>query len=718
MRVLLDDGTLAVGAEVRVGPVWDRFELADPTPEANWATFTTNAEATASVPWPPTALGRVPIAAHHGAQWGRIDVPSSTRPGLLQTIQLQRDQTFVVRVVDGEGKPAPAVGVWLHGPPQQLHPEAIVRIEQGRTAGNGEVRFEHAQQWIADIEERDGVRPLTVSTSGLAAAPALELDANHLPAEPVTLQLAAFGCIEVTTVEADGKPMTRGLLIVQADDDRVWGERPNDSGITTCPVVALGQTCRAWIPVGTGEPFRFAGPTRAGETVAITLRGEPSTLLTGRLVHHGAPVRNARVQVTVDDFGLPASTATTDDEGWFRVHGRNPTTARNELTIETIDARRRPTGLRAVLRATPTSTGELDLGTIAMARDEELPLLVAGRIETSAHLESVQLTVVRTERSRPFDLDPPPVTAIRSDGSFEVRGGAVGESLQLKVLSGRHQHVIAIPFARGERHLHVALEPQYECKVTANFAVPSREVAMALRPVLRDAAAGRDSAPEGRTFDGRLLTCHWETAAGTYELQVHGQAGPWLLKIPNIVVGKGTRQDARLQHIDLPDLHPWHLRVPVARESEDVDYLPTEIRLLDGDEERDDAAQLDEHTFLVLADAPVDLRVRVAGYRERVLRGVAADTDIELQPGIPVTLQCTLHDLPAGSRANLDLSGAGYLSIRAGDGPTNLLLPAAGNYDLSGTIWNSDGPIAVQCEPDTMVVGENGGGFQVTVRPK
>ena len=62
--------------------------------------------------------------------------------------------------------------------------------------------------------------------------------------------------------------------------------------------------------------------------------------------------------------------------------------------------------------------------------------------------------------------------------------------------------------------------------------------------------------------------------------------------------------------------------------------------------------------------------------------------------------------------------GAGYLFLRAGDGPTSLLLPAAGSYELSGTIWNSGASIPVQCEPDAIDVGENGGTFQVTVRPK
>jgi hypothetical protein len=594
---------------------------------------------------------------------------------------------------------------------------AIDRVASMRTAANGEATFEHAQRWVADIAEQNGVRPLTVSVGELASAPPLELDANLLPHEPVTLQLAAFARIEVTTVAADGAPMARGVVQVQAGDDRFWVERPDDTGVTTCPVVALGQACRAWMSLPTGEPLEFAGPTRAGETVRITLRADPCPVFTGRLEHNGAPLRGARMQVH-DSFDLGAATATTDDEGRFRVHGRIAAAADARVTIEALDERRRPNGLRAVCSGSPTTTGELDLGTVAMVRDEELPLLVAGRIDTSAHLEQVDLKVVRTVRSRPFDLEPPPVVTMRADGSFEVRGTAAGESLQLEVLSAQHQRVVAIPFARGERHLHVALEPKYECRVTANFAVPSRAVAMALRPVLRDVAAGRDSTPASRSFDGRLLTWHWETTAGTYELRVHGQAGPWLLKIPNIVVGTGTRQDARLQHIDLPDLHPWRLRVPAARAAEAVDYMPTEIRLLDGDEDREHAAQLDERTFLVLADAPVDVRVRVAGYHDRVLRGVAADTDIELQPGIPVTLQCTLRDLPAGRRANLDLFGAGYLSVHAGDGPTSLLLPAAGNYDLRGTIWSPGGSIEVQCEPDAIEVDENGGTFEVTVRPK
>ncbi|MBL8728120.1 MAG: hypothetical protein JNM25_06800 [Planctomycetes bacterium] len=730
VRVLLADGTPAVGAEVRVGPGLDRFELSDPTPATQWSSFPAGADATASVPWPPVELDRVPIAARHGAQWGRIDVPATAPPGSLHTIQLQRDQTFVVRVVDGEGKPAPEVGVWLHGPPQQLHPEAIVRIEQGRTGGNGEVRFEHAQQWIADIEERDGVRPLTVSTSELAAAPAVELDANHLPAEPVTLQLAAFGCIEVATVEADGEPMTRGMLIVQAGDDRFWVDRPRDGGVVTCPVVALGQACRTWTPLLAQEPLEFAGPTRAGETVRVTLRADPCPVITGRLEHNGTPLRGARVQVITDSSEFGAATATTDDEGRFRVHGRSPG-EKGQLTIESIDDRRRPTGLRAVWRGTPTTTGELDLGTVAMARDEELPLLVAGRVDTSAHLESVGLKVVRTVHSRPFDLDPPPIATIRADGSFEVRGTAAGESLQLQVQSGRHQHITAIPFRRGQQHLHVALEPDYEATVTASFAVASREVAMALRPVPHDVAADTDRTPVERSFDGRLLTCRWETATGRHELRVHGQEGPWLLKIPNVVVGKGEQHDVRLQRIELPDLRPLHIRVPAAQESEGVAYEPTQVKLLDDHVARDaapfeqrsllglnDAAPFDERTFLVLTDAPVDLWVRVPGYRDRIVRGVHADTEVTLEPGIPVTLECTLADLPAGGGTSLDVFGTGYVSVQLRHGTAHLRLPAPGSYDLSGRHWSGDGSTTLRCAPDTIDVGENGGSFRVTLRPE
>jgi len=722
LRILLADGRPAVGAEVRVGSV----HTIDPEQDETWSRFPTGAEATAFLPWSHASLGMVPIVARHGAQWGRIVLPASTRAGTQHTIQLQPDQTVVVRAVDGNDQPVAQVLVTLVGPPAGLEAKAVHQVASAWTTATGEATFLHAQQWIPDIAPRDGKRPLQVRTGALASAPPLHLDADHLPRAPVTVRVDAFGHIDVLAMESDGTPIANGAAVGLLDDgDRMAFAVVND-GHATFPVVSLGASFRASLIFQHRDPVEFAGPGRAGEVVTVTLYADACPVLAGQVWRDGAPLPSTRLRIQSDKSGL-FTTATSGADGRFRCRLRTLHPTDRTFTVDALDDADAPTGWRVECTGPLAAEGEQDLGVLTLLHTEVLPLLATGRIVTSAPLERVSLQVTANEPSHgrtrhgtsrgaelPFD---PPETTVRADGSFEVRGSTAVDAMAICAAAVRHGSTDWIPFRRGQRDLVLTLEPEHV--ITARFVVPSRAVAMALQPVLK--TADDDDwyllQPDDRSFDGSLLTCRWWFGfEDTAELQVSGfRDGPPLRSIPGVAIGKGARPDPRLDRIELQLPRLLRVTVPAPPTGEGMGWSPG-VEVLRDDEAIGRATELDEHTWLLLADAPVDLRVTVPGFRARILRAVHTDIDVALAPPIVVVFECTLRDLPGFVGGSLQLAGPTYLDASLREGVVRAHLSAPGRYELS--VQDDHNGIDLVCEPRVIEVGENGGGYQVLVRPK
>lgn len=724
VRVLLQDGTPAVGALLRVGPVRGFPNRRPLDGESDWPSFPTDGDAIGLLPWPVRELGDVTITGRHGAQWGSLTLSASTRDGSAHTLRLADDCTLVVRAVDREGAPVAGVDVELLGPPLRLTAEAEIALAAETTGANGEAVFAHARQWASEIESREGVRPLRVRSGGLVRSQPIELDANALPEVPVVLQLDDFGVIEVTALEADGARMERGLVVVSAGDR--FSVQHAEGAMLRFVAAVSGERHRVSIPLASGEPMDVEGPAAAGEVVAVTVRATPEFVVTGRLVRNGDPLVGVRVAVTTTSLPLPVAhpTATSDDEGRFRIRLHRPGVwfhdgAEAAFHLWTLDEARQATGLSARWRGPAPKTDTFDLGTLTMRTFDELPLLVAGRIRVPGSLDGVYVWIGRVGHEALGPLEPHPDVLRRTDGSFEMRGEVEnGSDLQLCVQSRHLMPVAPVPFRIGQSDIDVVLRERFERTVT--FRLPSRDMAMALRPVFRvrpdDADDDpHDVPPDDRSWDGERLICCWRFASEhRCDLLVLGQGRTPLRVIPDVRFGPDAPPDPRLVDVELPALRPLRITVPAPPPWPRLQWSPTEVTVLDGDTGIDSAAELDPRTFLLLAEGPIDVRVRVPGFRDRVVRGMRQDTTVELERGVPVTLKATLDGVPPDA-ATLQVHGDDSLfSVGVLGGEAVLWLPAAGRYTLSAETAAS----VLRVEPAEIEVHENGGIFAVRLLPQ
>lgn len=668
-----------------------------------------------------------------------------------------------VEVRDAQQQPVAGipVGVW-YVPAGDPANSPLHRHLLGRSAANGHVAFDVLRDLVGHITARGEMRPVMLGLALPGFAGSVPIDAARPPHEPVVLYLPPTGAIDVLVLDAIGRPRA-ALGVGLGGDPRVEGEaafgaRTDAQGRATFAHVVLGKRWR----IGTGGWAEWQvvdGPVAANERVSVRLQPPPGPVLRGRLLRDHVPVASTQVRVEVDGRSAWWETESTDAEGRFRMPLDPELLGRTCERIEVLVLRTQEEGAseRARWRGSHTwSVAEFDLGDVQLAA---LPLLVAGRLvgaDGGAPPESarIQMQAASAQGADPWQWFRASGGAQLPTGEFRMLGEAPSHPLRLVVYGRGFVPVAPRPFVAGERDVRIEL--QRGGSVVAKVTVLSPIQAQALESVLVPqvpSALYTPTVPFDQSFDPRVpgqrqfvsdgpLQSHWvwpEVAPGRYRLEVHarGLHRP-VATVDDIVVVEGERNESPRLQLDLSGLPVVELRVPQAANSP-ADAARGVAAVLEGDIVGPRFLQLDGPLAWFVAPTPIDLRVRVPGCRDRIVRGVVGVQQVELDPGIPLTLQIEgaptgvdiewsvtpLDDPLALPRATLYSPAAGgslgtpfYLAPQLrGDARGSSVvfaLPIPGRYRVAAKERGQSRTFA--CEPAMIDVPTAGGTFAIQVR--
>lgn len=701
--------------------------------------------------------------ARRGEDYGETWVSMAAAPSMVHDLQLVVDQSFVVQVVDAQQKPAAHVPVQA----EYLQQEVAGRTSRhtlGETDAEGRFSARHVQTWSSRVAPRGSLLPVAIETDLPGLVVAQEIDAKLPPAEPIVLVLPPAGEIEVTVRDAFGKPVQGVYFDLQeevAEPARAYERSTDTNGIASYAYVGLG---RRWRLVRDHEMRGRAkvveGPRAAGEVVKVLLQPDPAPVLTGQLVRDGKSIVDAEFSVEGFAFGP----SRTDFEGRFRIAASAGQRDKllSELVVHTT-TKGGFDGMSATWRGQVVlSLGEHDLGVLTVQPD---PIVCAGQVvgpngEVAPAEVGVVVEVIASDANTGSkavflrQLREP-------DGHFTVYGTTPEGALQLAVQTdNKFLPVPPIPFVAGARNLRVQLQRGGSLRVT--ILANSQLEIFCLQPRLIPAAAL--DLPEYARFNPQLdprMPLDWDfvsdkplevayrwpaVAPGRYRLEIgtRGVRRP-IQVIPDVIIVDGERnEDARLQKIAVPGLRAIEITLPQVGQ---VVPAPGEMGLgiiyvLDGDEPGEQGWQIDNVRAFFASTQPLDLLVRMRGFRDRIVRGIVSNQAIELEPGLAATVRCEAFVVPEGSSVTVSLEclddrlsaahSAVYSAAAGGAMPAYRLapivgelvrgeallkLPTPGRYRVSAKLRKADGSTTtLKAEPAELQVGEAGGAFPVQLR--
>jgi hypothetical protein len=538
--------------------------------------------------------------------------------------------------------------------------------------------------------------------------------------------------------------------------------RTQANGGARFPRVGLGRAWRIGEPGPPAGRRVVVGPRAAGECVTVVLQPDPVPVLVGRIVRDRVPVADLTWAAESDGRRIDDTAVRTDHDGRFRVAVRASLRDRPINVVEL-----RPwTRERGIDGRIATWRGELrlgagthDLGVLELA-DE--PLVAKGRVVAAggAAPESPRLHV---EAATGDAAQPWRQAFVRpsfsAEGEFAFFGNAPNAALRLVVTNdNRHLPVPPLPFAAGARDLRIEL--RRGGSVRASIVAGSEIAAFCLQPLLVPAQGTVDVPDYGRfnrqldprmardtalRADGPLeMQYSWPAVApGRYRFEIRTRGVPRPLHvIDDVIVADGERtKDARLQHLVVPGLRTIEVTLPQfgAAIRDPRTLASGVVSVLDGDQLGEPCWQVDNARVMLASTGPIDVLVRLHGFRDRIVRGVFTNQAIELEPGLRVVLRVeappavTGHEVQLGLEAiddRLTMARLAVYSAAAGGTPppyrfgveqavatanqVELLLPAPGRYRVVATARGADGtPTSFASQPEEITIGEQGNSFVV-----
>ncbi len=584
----------------------------------------------------------------------------------------------IVRVVDGEGRPAP-------------HAPLRVRCDAGAERAGNSMLQSTGDDGVYAFPEVTFAQTFGAIETGSAGPEAsftfeLEIPAQDrgrksvpwslLFEDPIEIVLPPLGALDVVLTR-NGRPFEKpaNVKLTVAYDSNPgalgFGIEPlraqTENGIARFDYVALGA--RYW-PVADCDGGSFTtrlaveGPTAAGERITTTLEIEALPYVTFRLLDpQGAPVASRSLTLlkmernpTGPSFAL-ADNVTSDSTGRCEMRWVEPFPAGGHRTL-VVDVEATPDDPPAAARVEidhAFEPGRNDLGDLRLVAR---PLLVGGAVvdplgnpvagarveatpeEDAAASTAGQLGGIRWRSgSDTVDTDAFGKFAIHADDpasrcTVVAHASGFGESESLRVASGRNDVVLKL--RRGARLVASVILPDDLAAgdVTASL-VPSDS---ADARELANVRFGNHPRFPRATCDANGELVFADLAPGAYDFALDvGPLAP-ALRVTRLAVVEGeTLRDPRLQGIDLrPRLKALEIEVvdpagqPIAN---------AEVVAISG-ETQAKGREIRAGTFRVLAEpAGQTIQARAPGRRPERREGVRANLRIVLQPAIPITIR-------------------------------------------------------------------------------
>ena len=703
----------------------------------------------------------------YGESW----LPRSAAPEVVHELRLQHDRNFVVQVLDAQQRPVAGVRVAATFV-QRDDEHHRGREDFGPTDDEGQVQARHVQTWSGRIAPRGAMLPMAVAIDLPGIDIEQTIDANAVPDLPVVLSLPPCGSLRITVLDATGAPVVGQKWVLREHEgasDRAFGATTDAAGVAAFPRVAIGRSWQIGRDRIPPEPPQIVtGPRAPGEQVDVPRPQDPTPVLRGQLLQQGAPLATTTITMTASASGreLIGLRGTTDSEGRFVVLASEDWRNQRiqELRIHPFAAAAGYAGTCATWRGECALTaGTHDFGGLVLA-DESI--VVAGTLlpPTGGPLPpEVTLTVEAASDPATGSWH---VVALRRrmqpDGRFTLFGSAPNAALRLVVTTAnRFVPVRPLRFRAGDQGLRIGLHRGGSLRASIVAASPIAAFCQVPLLVPMDEDPSQEQA---RSFDpeldprmaresGIVADAPWETefvwpavTPGRYRLEIwaRGLHRP-LHVVQDLVVADGQRnEDARLQRLVVPGVRIIEIQLPQAK---NVVRLPPHegvgvIAVLDGDRPAATCWQLDNGMAMFATVQPLDVLVRLHGYRDRIVRGLVADQTIELEPGIPVTLRHDGYVVPTGHTVQFELTAiddvlargrpklwsaaaggsiGGYQGMTStsdcADGVATLRLPAPGRHRVTANLRDAAGPIrTLAVEPVELSIESSGASCSVRLR--
>ncbi len=621
---------------------------------------------------PPTR-GWTFVAARRGDEFACEPFDASKTTEVV--IELERDETIIVEVVDAAGGPRPDVPVVLVERMDMGYPIYLPRFIGAARPGDTFVRIPHAR-WLtragrrrpSDVAYR--VRPYVTLDDGTGRESA-GIDPEALPSESIRVVAPPTGRIRVRVEERDGS-IHRGGTRVSVG----WGG--SHSGLYETRIAKEGDVVFPHAVVPGRATFRVAldaqpldpitvvheGPRVEGaEIVVVARRTDPretNTVLVGRLLDpDGAPFAHATIAIDAPFArGAPFDSTSevprirTDRAGRFDAVYRAPRGRRlgPDFLVHPVSSDDRIDTSRAGMtrRPDPLSPGVHDVGDVRLTA---VPFLVGGTVARAdgspVEGAAIRVAVRRMNEENPLaKLSNAPVNAGRvhtftsssgSDGRFAFHLESVDEAGTVSASKDGHASS-PVPFTRGARDvaLSLPLVGSIEARIELDDGVPRNDVEVHLED-----EGGR----RVRVWPGPDGTYRSEfVAAGTWRVRV---SAPEEAETPVAIVDgidvapNETSRDPRLNPLDLRG------RFSLVRlECVDARGTPVPgVRLAVPSRGRG-AEHLGPYGRAHLVTARpqgLDLVLAAPGFRPRLVDGARGVTRVSLRDGLPVRVRLHLE---------------------------------------------------------------------------
>jgi len=626
--------------------------------------------------------------AFFGQTYLNAGSPDDSKPA---EIQVERDYTLRVRVVDRAGRPQGDVPIALagksfRGTNKTANPFFFAAGKSSAPSGLFELR--HFQNWTRNYVSGRQRLVSMHAVPNLAGLPPVgpEIPVPEPPAEPLELKLPMTGSMTVHVVDPTGTTVldaTVQLGVVEPDQRRNgprsrpalgnldgWrapGTRRTTTaktdahGVARFPRVALSKTWKVSVRAGPGRAEQtLAGPSSPGQDmrVRLALLGDTVIVTGTALDADGRPFAGKHVTLRIVQSGNPRGSgrAKTDDSGRFMI------AMKKNLVTRPVDAwiftgldhpYKRSGPMAKLVEPKSVRLGTQDLGDIRLS---DPPLVLDVRLEdhTGAPAEAnlvLQRPVARIDkngvRSMTWQYDNSGMRPkLVSPGHYQYHGYPTSKRLRVAVYSTTYLPTAPVEFDVGATGLVIKLVTgsTMTATVMTDVPLPSRSLRLELRPM-----SARGTVKTGRERSGKTTTSKYSWAklgAGTYSLDVRlwGQKQP-LLTLDNLVCTLATPcKDPRLDAIDLRGrLRVFDVSVFTRSSAKAAPKPVTTSRAAvllvgpDGAPEAE-AFRVRKGKARLVTTRSVDLLVAVRGYNPERLRAVISDTSVTLDKEKPIRI--------------------------------------------------------------------------------